>query len=575
MDMSSAELAHNNLANLGCGWSSVRGQYSRCRLTPSLVCGAGVDKPTTIASPWEDYRAAGMAEYHPHASGQTLPDFTASGRNEFDFAAATGMPDKFKHCGNDPDTAGLDCSASGGVDDSCWHGVRLNKVFPETNGAASLPLPYYIPQRVTSVAEDAGYDDSTAATFYWKEEDCNDVAAVGETCILATNIDVTLVALSDYAWVVPNWNGAAFDGNGPTFLNINLDGPSRQGVVVESAGAVPTNYAPPNGDASTVGTWFRLTYVLHGTWIKFELDFSQLAFYDFDSNGYSSWMGGVGGNEILCMANDDVQADQYEYGIQIDKYSGNLCAGTNNVPASVAATSRTMFYGQQQGIGGDNPRDADSSRCRLDDFYGYWRLVAWAPCRDQPNFPNCDDGHFVQGVDGADTGCGAAMDECYYAHPNTAAGDSGGGGVVFPIDDFSQYTWYKDGHNGLGGAGQAPWSEYWDPTKTKESNVMFDFNWDACGGTCNAAQHMENYDEGKPGRQEMRPVPYCNWEASTAEWNRRPKNIIGEREVLTYHVAKGSFDFFLGSWGNQNQGRNFLIGFTAVSYTHLRAHETR
>ena len=178
-------------------------------------------------------------------------------------------------------------------------GFASTRSSPKPTARRRCRLPYYIPQRVTPIAATDGYDASTSATFYWTEDACTTAATgAGETCVQATNVDVTVVALSDYPWVVPNWNGAQFDANGPTFININMDGPSGQGLVTEAPGSVPVNFRPPNNDASVTGAWFRISYVLHGTWIKFELDFSQLAFYDFDSNVGSA-------QEMLCMANGD------------------------------------------------------------------------------------------------------------------------------------------------------------------------------------------------------------------------------------------------------------------------------
>ena len=557
MDLSNAELAHNNLANLGCGYSSVRAQYTRCRLAPSLVCGAGATRPATIEEPWHDYTADNWAEYHPHTNGQSLPGFTKVGRHNFEFQNADRH--NFKYCAEETgDDDDLDCEAEGFADDACWHGVRLNKIFPETDGKASLPLPYYIPERVTSVGVNDTYD--ATGVYYWDVSDCNTAASGSESCVQATNVDVTLTAKSDYPYVVPNWNGAAFDSNGPTFININMDGPGNQGVIQDTT--VPENYRPPNGQSDASGAWFQLTYVLHGTWIKFALDFSQLSFYDFDCNAqtFGKWGKPKGGEEMLCMSDDDLKPDQFQYGAQVDYLPGNMCTGTVNVPSHVSTGSRTMFYGQQHGIGADNPRTTDSARCRLDDFYGYWRLVEEAPCRNEPGFPNCADGHFVKGVGNAPTGCGPAMDQCQYAVPNNDAGAEGGN--VFPIDETSQLIFYSQGYGGRGGPTQEPWSNFYDPANLQVAAVEFDFDWTKCNATCNAEAHIENYNSGKPERQQMRPNPYCNYAASTAAWNQRPKNIIGEREVLTYHIAKSSFDFFLGSRKTQDQGRNFLIGFT-------------
>ena len=123
IDLGQAELAHNNIGGQSCGFSAHEPTYSKCRTTPSLVCGEGVSYMT--GDPFVDFGTS--PKYHQQTTGSSMPGMQAVGRQNMALDL-TNAKAEYKNC-NDHGAEDHKCDAEGYVDDQCWKGVRMNNIF--------------------------------------------------------------------------------------------------------------------------------------------------------------------------------------------------------------------------------------------------------------------------------------------------------------------------------------------------------------------------------------------------------------------------------------------------------------
>ena len=350
--VSGARLAHNNLDGLGCGRNdkgpSATAAITKCSNTPSLVCGCdSTGAPVSSAT--------GVDHLDHTKVGQVT-----QGECPDSLSYSTGV----NNVGHDTDTTNPDNRdffptkriAAGFADSDCYKGIRYNKIYSTNvpNIAERLDLPYLCP-------------DETPRVNTYTDADTCDTACTG-TCYQAEDIDVKIINTTPIPANVPNWNavgGSTSDVK--TFIEINVDGPGHTGEMTTTESL---DFMPPDSTTTTLGdapsdaayAGFKLDFVLHNTDIKYELDFVQVSFFDFDTDASYK------GKEGLCVKLEDIGMDN-----PATKGRGYWKGSSLNYHSSsdYCRSGEAYFEATLWGTGKDNPANVnDMDRTPLDDGLG-------------------------------------------------------------------------------------------------------------------------------------------------------------------------------------------------------------